>query len=833
MKKMKKLIALFLAASMLTATVGALEVQPEEAKTEYALSELPQNIKTLLPDSSQILSVQKDDDPYSIITNNEDGTHTATVFAAPVKYQTEDGKTELIDTSIVSNGLVNSVFQGYQYKNKANSFTTEFSKDADKGLRFTTEDSRLVMTPVTEENPPLQEALTETSAETAEEEKAAHTDEIDQLEIPYEITASVEEANTESKPDDAFVYDNAFGEHTKLKYYNTSVGFKEDIILEQNVRINRFSFEIDTNGDIPRLTEDAGMILVYDKDNSEEQKYRFGSLYAYDSFTPGTDETTDFEHLTFDCHYELEELGDSRYRITAVISEEWLNHPETIYPVTINPSMTVPNTATNIEDTYIRESAPASNYYLESRLRIGNYNGTNYTSGKCFSYVWFKQMPSLSYVYVQSATLTMYLLSGQSTAQPARAWRVTAPWESKAVTWNSHPAYTDVTADTNPDKELQYYQFNVTDIVNKWYNGSTNYGFLHSYVDTAAHDLNSLYSSDCGISTVYPSLSFNYVTGPTLSAITEGIYYIRNQNSGKYIDVLGQHTYGGANIHQWSFHGGPSQQWKITQKDGRWYTLEPLHAPGMAMDVDNSKMENGTNIRLCAYNNANAQQFGFVKLSNGAYRIVTKITSGQRGASVESSSTADGGNIHQWAYSGAANDHWFLEKADQVVANVRIFAVNDGGSSSWNMSGHAFISIENTATFNYPIGAFDLRNKQEMTLGTWGNQGFNGIWYNLETGLNTSPYVYLTDTLQLNEVSLVNQYISSHNSWSELNNCSSFAVGLWNTISNTKLSAGTPNTPTTLKKNILAEPGDSTGRILKKLTPVGYVDTNGDFIERE
>lgn len=82
-------------------------------------------------------------------------------------------------------------------------------------------------------------------------------------------------------------------------------------------------------------------------------------------------------------------------------------------------------------------------------------------------------------------------------------------------------------------------------------------------------------------------------------------------------------------------------------------------------------------------------------------------------------------------------------------------------------------------------------------------------------------------------ICLVNQYISSHNSWSELNNCSSFAVGLWNTISNTKLSAGTPNTPTTLKKNILAEPGDSTGRILKKLTPVGYVDTNGDFIERE
>ncbi len=112
MKKMNKIIVLLLAASMLTATVGALEAQPEKAKTEYALSELPQNIKTLLPDSSQIQSIQKDDDLYSIITNNEDGTHTAAVSAVPVKYQTEDGKTELIDTSIVSNGLVNNLFQG-------------------------------------------------------------------------------------------------------------------------------------------------------------------------------------------------------------------------------------------------------------------------------------------------------------------------------------------------------------------------------------------------------------------------------------------------------------------------------------------------------------------------------------------------------------------------------------------------------------------------------------------------------------------------------------------------------------------------------------------------
>ena len=94
---------------------------------------------------------------------------------------------------------------------------------------------------------------------------------------------------------------------------------------------------------------------------------------------------------------------------------------------------------------------------------------------------------------------------------------------------------------------------------------------------------------------------------------------------------------------------------------GRWYTLEPQHAPGMAMDVDNSKIANGTNIRLCAYNNANAQQFGFVKVGD-TYRIVTKVNYGTKNLSLASPFTTDGANIHQWSYG--VNDFWWLERVN-------------------------------------------------------------------------------------------------------------------------------------------------------------------------
>ncbi len=114
-KNRKTFIAAILATSLLTATVGAIEVSPDTAPAldSYTLAQLPQNIRVSLTEQDQIVSVQKDDDPFSITVNNQDGSKTATVFSVPVKYETTDGKIELIDTSIVSNGVLNNLFQGY------------------------------------------------------------------------------------------------------------------------------------------------------------------------------------------------------------------------------------------------------------------------------------------------------------------------------------------------------------------------------------------------------------------------------------------------------------------------------------------------------------------------------------------------------------------------------------------------------------------------------------------------------------------------------------------------------------------------------------------------
>ena len=78
-------------------------------------------------------------------------------------------------------------------------------------------------------------------------------------------------------------------------------------------------------------------------------------------------------------------------------------------------------------------------------------------------------------------------------------------------------------------------------------------------------------------------------------------------------------------------------------------------------------------------------------------------------------------------------------------------------------------------------------------------------------------------------IDTINGIISKNDKWSVTNNCSSFAVKVWNSVSSKTLSAGTPNTPTSLMSSIKSKSGYQTGRSIGNTTPIGYV-SNGSFV---
>ncbi|WP_322922724.1 hypothetical protein [Paenibacillus campi] len=162
---------------------------------------------------------------------------------------------------------------------------------------------------------------------------------------------------------------------------------------------------------------------------------------------------------------------------------------------------------------------------------------------------------------------------------------------------------------------------------------------------------------------------------------------------------------------------------------------------------------------------------------------------------------------------------------DYNVARLTIFA--DGGSNTTGSSGsgnitdfgvHAFVTIKNSNTSAIQVGGLTgIVPGKTVSVGTWGNKSeHNGVWYNLEEKFiaNQDAYksrVSLTIDLSSGQLQAVNNYIKNHDDWGYTNNCSSFAVGIWNTVAATTLSAGTINTPKNLANSIKSKSGYISG----------------------
>lgn len=177
-----------------------------------------------------------------------------------------------------------------------------------------------------------------------------------------------------------------------------------------------------------------------------------------------------------------------------------------------------------------------------------------------------------------------------------------------------------------------------------------------------------------------------------------------------------------------------------------------------------------------------------------------------------------------------------VEPRAAYVGTLSIFAANDGGSSAWNTSGHAFIAFKNTSSSAVRVGGLNVNPGHEITFGSWGNKdAHKGIWYDLESYLanNEGDFggrVSLSMSVTQSNINTINSLISKNDTWSLFNNCSSFAVKIWNSVASTTLSAGTPNTPTSLMASIKSKSGYQTNRAIGNTTPIGYVDSNGNFV---
>jgi len=168
-------------------------------------------------------------------------------------------------------------------------------------------------------------------------------------------------------------------------------------------------------------------------------------------------------------------------------------------------------------------------------------------------------------------------------------------------------------------------------------------------------------------------LMFSVLCLPKASAassafVNNGIYYIKNQRSGKYLTASG--TSSGSGVTQHNFTGSTSQQFKITLTGSDYY-FTPMSATGLRLNVNGSDADD-VSLKLTTYDSTLlSQKFGLVFNNNnnrGTYKIKPKLSSTRvvtvwneyRGSSI-------------WLKVSSATDlkqDWILERVSTVSLSI-------------------------------------------------------------------------------------------------------------------------------------------------------------------
>lgn len=128
-----------------------------------------------------------------------------------------------------------------------------------------------------------------------------------------------------------------------------------------------------------------------------------------------------------------------------------------------------------------------------------------------------------------------------------------------------------------------------------------------------------------------------------------------------------------------------------------------------------------------------------------------------------------------------------------------------------NFGHHSWISITNLGNISIDINGIEIPVFATITLGTWQSEIHAGIFFNAERyyaekgGFSETESAYKMILLNDFEFNYLVSLLSNptNDSWSIINNCSSFAERIWNDVSSIEVNAGIIKCPLKLYENIL------------------------------
>ncbi|MBQ9342317.1 MAG: DNRLRE domain-containing protein [Lachnospiraceae bacterium] len=436
---MKKAIALLLCSTLIILCFVPLFAFPyasnaSTSSSTYRIREIPELRET-------------NSDTYLL----SDGNYECVIYSEDKYYKTRNGALMQIDNSIISSTYTTK--SGiYHFANRANSISMHFSKDY-PNILINSDDNSLSFS-LLKSN--ITKAL-----------------------IGSQYTKhSFSDFNLNTN--NCISYSNVFP-NTDLVYACNNNCLKEYIIISDPTAPNEFYFSFDTSNYY--IKDDDGLLKIYNKSN--ELVFEMGNLFAIDSVANRTDKV----------YYTIISTTDSETIICISVDSKFLNNPSTVFPILIDPSITISGTSST-NDTYISSKSPNYNFDSYTQLRTGKNNDY----GICRTYIKFN-IPSSVTTHIASAKV--FLKQSGGVLPNIKAYRVTSSWNSTTITWNNKPTYTAISSSNYATQENDnWFSLDIEKMVSAWRKGTFyNYGLLITDVNEGnTSQWTAFYSSN----TAYP-----------------------------------------------------------------------------------------------------------------------------------------------------------------------------------------------------------------------------------------------------------------------------------------------------------------------------------------
>merc|ERR1711920_197404 len=106
--------------------------------------------------------------------------------------------------------------------------------------------------------------------------------------------------------------------------------------------------------------------------------------------------------------------------------------------------------------------------------------------------------------------------------------------------------------------------------------------------------------------------------------IPQGVYTLKNINTGEYLNVLDGSTSKGANVQIWNERESSHSQWTIRPVEGDVYTLENLNAE-LFLSVDGGHSDLWANVQIWDNPSSPESQWEIRQVADGVYSPPSQV----------------------------------------------------------------------------------------------------------------------------------------------------------------------------------------------------------------